>query len=113
MPGLILHFGASVMCAHPPGTVTLPAPVQQKVLAGMQPVATSLDTWLVAGCALAPTGNPFCTTVQWQQFSTKVFVQGQPVVLQPSPPPGIGAGTGVPAPGPPTVQVMQVKVRGV
>ncbi|WP_424886814.1 hypothetical protein [Streptomyces sp. XH2] len=112
MPGLILHFGASVMCAHPPGTVTLPVPAQQKVCTGMQPVATALDTWLVAGCALAPTGNPFCTTVQWQQFSAKVRVFGQPVVLQPAPPPSPGAGTGVPAPGPPMVQMMQLKVKG-
>ncbi|WP_367139242.1 MULTISPECIES: hypothetical protein [Streptomyces] len=113
MPGLILHFGASVMCAHPPGLVTLPAPVQQKVLVGMQPVATALDTWLVSGCALTGSGGPFCATVQWQMFSTKVLAGGQPVVLQPSPPPGTGVGTGVSAPGPPMVQMMQIKVRGV
>ncbi|GGY07190.1 hypothetical protein [Streptomyces hiroshimensis] len=110
MPGLVLHAGAVMMCAHPPGVVTLPAPTQQQVLVGLMPVATVADVFVVAGCGLTAT-PPFCTTVQWFQFSPRVLAGGRPVLVQPSPPPGPGPGTGVPAPGPPMVQAMQIKVR--
>ncbi|MFF7726587.1 hypothetical protein [Streptomyces sp. NPDC008001] len=111
MPGLVLHAGAVMMCAHPPGVVTLPAPTQLKVLAGLQPVATVADVLVVGGCGLTGSPTAPCATVRWFQFSARVLAGGRPVLVQPSPPPGPGAGTGVPAPGPPMVQAMQIKVR--
>ncbi|MEU4351814.1 hypothetical protein [Streptomyces sp. NPDC023838] len=116
MPGLLLHYGALMMCAHPPGLVTIPAPVQQRVLVGPQPVATSADTFLVAGCSFpaATLGAPPCTSIVWLHTSTRVFVGGLPVLLQPSPPvsPGPAMGVGTPPPNPPLVQAMQLRVRG-
>ncbi|MFI1829773.1 hypothetical protein ACH41E_25520 [Streptomyces sp. NPDC020412] len=115
MPGLLLHFGASMMCAHPPGLVTVPAPVQQRVLIGANPVLTSADTFLVAGCSFpaASAGAPPCTGVDWLQTSTRVFVGGLPVLLQPAPTgtaPAMGMGT--PSPNPPLVLAMQPRVQG-
>lgn len=115
MPGLLLHYGAQMMCAHPPGLVTIPAPVQQRVLVGSQPVATSADTFIVAGCSFpaATLGAPPCASITWLQTSTRVFVGGLPVLLQPAPvglAPAIGVGT--PPPNPPMVQAMQFRVRG-
>lgn len=115
MPGLLLHYGAMMMCAHPPGLVTVPAPVQQRVLVGPQPVLTSADMFLVAGCgfpAVTP-GAPPCTSVTWLQTSTRVLVNGLPVLLQPTPTgvaPAIGVGT--PPPNPPMVLAMQFRVQG-
>ncbi|MGK5729756.1 hypothetical protein [Streptomyces sp. URMC 124] len=111
MPGLVLHAGAVMMCAHPPGVVTLPAPTQLKVLVGLQPVATVADVFVVGGCALTGSPSPPCVTVRWFQFSARVLAGGRPVLVQPAPPPGPGPATGVPAPGPPMVQAMQIKVR--
>ncbi|MFC5148215.1 hypothetical protein [Streptomyces aureoversilis] len=112
MPGLVLHAGAVMMCAHPPGVVTLPAPTQQRVLVSLQPVATVSDVFVVAGCGMLLTPpSPICATVRWFQFSARVLAGGRPVLVQPTPPPSPGPGTGVPAPGPPMVQAMQIKVR--
>ncbi|WP_405682554.1 hypothetical protein [Streptomyces sp. NBC_00057] len=116
MPGLLLHYGALMMCAHPPGLVTIPAPVQQRVRVGADPVATSADVFLVAGCGFPATvpGAPPCTSVTWLHTSTRVLVGGLPVLLQPTPPvslaPAIGVGT--PPPNPPMVQAVQPRVRG-
>ncbi|WP_406208307.1 hypothetical protein OH807_36570 [Kitasatospora sp. NBC_01560] len=113
MPGLMLHFGAVMMCAHPPGLVNMPAPSQVRVLVGAQPVATVADRLLVAGCALTAAGTP-CATVTWLMTSTRVFVNGLPVLLQPTPPPspGIAVAVGSPPPNPPMVQFMQTRVLG-
>ncbi|MDX2681621.1 MULTISPECIES: hypothetical protein [Streptomyces] len=115
MPGLLLHYGALMMCAHPPGLVTVPAPVQQRVLVGPQPVLTSADQFLVAGCSFpaVTVGAPPCVSITWLQPSTRVFVNGLPVLLQPTPvgvAPAIGVGT--PPPNPPTVLAMQFRVQG-
>ncbi|MEV7529592.1 hypothetical protein [Streptomyces hydrogenans] len=116
MPGLLLHHGALMMCAHPPGLVTIPAPVQQRVLVGPHPVATAADTFLVAGCGFpaATLGAPPCTSVVWLHTSARVLVNGLPALLQPSPPVGVApaVGVGTPPPNPPMVQVMQLRVRG-
>ncbi|MCQ8771580.1 hypothetical protein [Streptomyces telluris] len=111
MPGLVLHAGAVMMCAHPPGLVTLPAPTQQKVLVSLQPVATVADVLVVGGCSLTGSPVPPCVTVRWFQFSPRVLAGGRPVLVHPTPPPSPGPATGVPAPGPPMVQAMQIKVR--
>ncbi|MBT2369860.1 hypothetical protein J7E88_32465 [Streptomyces sp. ISL-10] len=116
MPGLLLHFGAVMMCAHPPGQVMIPAPSQQRVLVGAQPVATVADTFLVAGCGFPAMsmGAPPCTSVTWLHTSSRVLVNGLPVLLQPTPPPGIAPaiGIGTPPPNPPMVYAVQFRVRG-
>ncbi|MER6349815.1 hypothetical protein ACWC10_03905 [Streptomyces sp. NPDC001595] len=116
MPGLLMHYGALMMCAHPPGLVTIPAPAQQRVLVGPQPVATSADVFMVAGCSFPAmtVGAPPCTGVVWLQPSTRVFVNGLPVLLQPTPPvgPAPAMGVGTPPPNPPMVLAMQLRVSG-
>ncbi|MEU4039652.1 hypothetical protein [Streptomyces collinus] len=116
MPGLMLHYGATIMCAHPPGQVTIPAPTQQRVLVSASPVATVADTFLVAGCSFPAMslGAPPCTGVTWLQTSSRVFVQGMPVLLQPTPAPSLAPalGVGTPPPNPPIVLAMQFKVSG-
>ncbi|AQS66305.1 hypothetical protein [Streptomyces pactum] len=116
MSGLLLHHGALMTCAHPPGLVTIPAPVQRRVLVGPHPVATSADTFHVAGCGFpaATLGAPPCTSVTWLHTSTRVFVGGLPALLQPSPPVGVAPAicVGTPPPNPPMVQATQLRVRG-
>ncbi|MGW2253952.1 hypothetical protein ACWCXH_27720 [Kitasatospora sp. NPDC001660] len=114
MPGLMLHSGALIMCAHPPGVANIPVPSQERVLVALQPVATVADTLLVAGCALSASGGSPCTALTWLQVSTRVLVDGQPVLLQPGPPPSTGAAIaiGSPPPNPPLVQAMQIRVWG-
>ncbi|MEV3993807.1 hypothetical protein AB0J57_33495 [Streptomyces sp. NPDC049837] len=113
MTGLLLHFGATMTCAHPPGLANLPAPSQQRVLVSAQPVATTADTFLVTGCALSGTGTPPCASIRWTKAAARVFVHGVPVLLQPTPPPSPGAGLGMPSPpAPPIVQAAQIRVWG-
>ncbi|WAZ20017.1 hypothetical protein STRCI_001107 [Streptomyces cinnabarinus] len=113
MTGLLLHFGATMTCAHPPGLATLPAPTQQRVLVLAQPVATTADTFLVTGCGLATTGAVPCATIRWTKPAARVFVNGVPALLQPAPPPSPGAGLSTSSPpAPPLVQAMQIRVWG-
>ncbi|MER5597117.1 hypothetical protein [Streptomyces sp. NPDC002265] len=116
MPGLILHAGASMMCAHPPGRVDVSAPAQQRVFVDGRPVVTTADTLVVTGCGFPAMslGAPPCTSIQWSLTSTRVLVNGLPALLQPTPPPGFGSGVGVgtPPPNPPMVQIMQCRVWG-
>ncbi|WP_327417821.1 hypothetical protein [Streptomyces sp. NBC_01233] len=112
MPGLLFHFGATMTCAHPPGLANIPVPVQQRVLVMAQPVATTADTFLVTGCLLTGTAPP-CTTIQWLGVAGRVFVNGLPALLQPTPPPSPGAGLSNSAPPvPPLVQAAQIRVWG-
>jgi hypothetical protein len=57
-----------------------------RVLVSGQPVATLADQFLIAGCAFTiPTGKPQpCVRIQWLTPATRVFVNGQPVILQSS-----------------------------
>lgn len=80
MPGPILHAGAVVTCSHG-GQATPSAPVPRVLLSGM-PVATLPAPYLVAGCPFVPPANGPCVTGQWLVGSTRVLVNGQPVVLQ-------------------------------
>lgn len=117
MPGFLLHVGATMQCTHAaPATI---APSQPRVLVSGQPVATAQGLITVAGC---PFQIPFgvgtkpqpCVTVKWGMIAGRVFVNGQPALLQAGP----GAGAGVcqsveqiPQ-GPPTVNQMQIRVSG-
>jgi hypothetical protein len=111
MPGLILHVGAVVQCFHQAPVQT--TPVQQKVLVSGQPAMVAGNLLTVTGCpfTVGPKPQP-CVTVRWNLQSTKVRVDGQPVLLQPAP--GVGPGIGQSAEqipqGPPTVSSIQTKV---
>jgi hypothetical protein len=117
MPGFLLHVGATVQCFHMAPVAT--TPTQPRVLVSGQPVATSANLLTAVGCPfqvptpVGPKPQP-CVRVQWTMLSTRVLVNGQPVMLQT--PPGIGVGNGmcfsveqIPQ-GPPTVSAIQIRV---
>jgi hypothetical protein len=84
MPGPVVHVGASIICTHaaPANVITS----NSRVLVSGQPVATFADQYLITGCAFTvPTGKPQpCVRIQWLTPATRVFVNGQPVILQTS-----------------------------
>lgn len=84
MPGPIVHVGATILCPHagPANVIS----TNNRVLVSGLPVATLADQFMVAGCAFTiPTGKPQpCVTIQWLTPATRVFVMGQPVILQAS-----------------------------
>jgi hypothetical protein len=94
MPGPILHFGATVLCAHA-GQAT-PSVTVPRVLVSGQPVATLPAPWLVAGCALPPppAANGPCVTAQFVTSAVRVLALGQPLLLMDSQ--SICAPTGTP-----------------
>ena len=106
MPGPILHLGATVLCSH--GGQAVPTVTSPRVLVSGQPVATLGAPWTVAGCAMPPpiAGNGPCVTGQWLMGATRVFIGGQPALLQASP--SICAPTGTPM----MVAVVQTRVMG-
>lgn len=94
MPGLVLHLGATVICAHA-GQATPTAPFPRVLVLG-QPVTTLGAPYVVAGCAMPPpiAGNGPCITGQWLMGATRVLAGGQPVLINPAP--SICAPTGTP-----------------
>ena len=103
MPGFVLQFGSTMLCAHG-GQVQALAP-SPRVLASKQPVLTQPSPYVVAGCPFTspPTGP--CVTAQWVTGSVRALAGGQPLLLADSI--GICAPTGVPA----TAIVFQTRVR--
>jgi hypothetical protein len=86
MPGLVFHEGGSAKCPHGGEAITIS--VNKRVFVSGQSVALVTDTSTVIGCAFTvPPGKPQpCVTVDWTTAvaSTRVFVGGQPVLLQSS-----------------------------
>ncbi len=84
MPGFLVHVGAQVFCAHAgQATPTVPNP---RVTVSGQPTVLIAPPYLVAGCLLPPpsVANGPCVTAQWTSGSTRVFSNGQPLVVQSS-----------------------------
>jgi hypothetical protein len=79
MPGAVLHFGASVQCAHG-GQAAPTAPVARVLVSG-QPVATITAPYAVAGCPFTSAPGP-CVTGQWVVGATRVMAMGQFVAIQ-------------------------------
>lgn len=81
MPGFLLHFGATVTCAH--GGQAQPMAVQPRVLLSGQPVTTLAAPYAVAGCGLPPppAANGPCVMAQWLTSATRVLAMGVPVLL--------------------------------
>ena len=83
MPGPLLHVGASVLRAHA-GTATPSAPNPRVMLSG-QPSVTMAAPYLVAGCPFTTGTNPMpCVSAQWVVAATRVFSNGQPLLLMDS-----------------------------
>jgi hypothetical protein len=115
MPGFLLHVNAIMQCAHmAPATTT---PTQTRVLVNGQPVATVSNLITVQGCLFTipgPKAQP-CVLVKWLMPATRVLVNGQPALLQPSPS-GVGSGIcqsveQIPQ-GPPVISMVQTRVLG-
>lgn len=94
MPGFVAHVGAQIICAHGgQAQSTLP---NARVLVSGQPSLTVPPPCVVAGCTLPPpiAANGPCVTATWITGSTRVFSNGQPLVVQSST--SICAPTGTP-----------------
>lgn len=81
MPGMLLHVGATVVCAH--GGQAQPGSPSPRVLVSGQPVTTGAAPYVVAGCTMPPpnAGNGPCVSAQWTTMAVRVKTLGQPVLL--------------------------------
>lgn len=107
MPGFLLHFGASVLCAH--AGQAQPTAVNPRVLVSGQPTVTIASPYVVAGCALPPPpgANGPCVTAQFVTAATRITSNGQPLLLLDSQ--AICAPTGTPL----LIISTQIRVIGV
>ena len=80
MPGFLVHVGATVQCAHlAPAQPMTPNP---RVLVSSQPTVTMTGPYTIAGCPFNVGGSPSpCLSAQWTTGATRVFSNGQPLVL--------------------------------
>lgn len=106
MPGFLLHLGATVMCTH--AGQALPTAPNPRVTVSGQPTVTLATPYTVAGCTFPAmsSGAPPCVTASWVTGATRVFSNGQPVLLLDSQ--AICAPTGTPL----LITVTQVRVTG-
>ncbi len=113
MPGTLYHVGAQATCPHAGQATTVSS--NTRVLVSGQPVATFTDTTTVAACPFqvpVPGGTKPqpCVTVKWLVPAVRVFVNGQPVLLQTSS--GICQSAEQIPQGPPTIVATQPRVIG-
>ncbi len=110
MPGPIAHVGAQATCPHG-GQATITS--TSRVLLSGQPMATIAAPSTVTGCAfqISTPGGPKpqpCVLAQWTVGATRVFVDGQPALIQSST--GICQSAEQIPQGPPTVVSTQIRV---
>ena len=113
MPGTLVHVGSVISCPH--GGQTTIASKNGRVFVSGMPVATMTDLFTVAGCLFqipvgAGTKPQPCVRITWVAPATRVFVMGQPVVLQLSS--GICQSIEQIPQGPPIVGATQTRVLG-
>lgn len=108
MPGLVLHVGATAICPH--GGQVSAITSNARVSVSGQMVVTVVDTFLIAGCVFNPGIPQPCITVKWVVPASRVFVNGQPVLLANSV--GLCLNAEQAPQGPPTVIVSQLRVKG-
>jgi len=83
MPGPVLHVGATVMCTH--GGQAQPTAPNPRVMVSGQPTVLMTTPYVIAGCPFTTGTNPMpCVTGQWTVAATRVFSNGQPLVLMDS-----------------------------
>lgn len=106
MPGTLLHVGATVLCMH--GGQAQPTVPNPRVLVSGMPTVTLPTPYVVAGCALPPPpgANGPCVIAQFVTSATRVFSNGQPLLLLDSQ--AICAPTGTPL----LITATQVRVSG-
>jgi hypothetical protein len=104
MPGMLLHLGATVLCAH--GGQAQPTSPNPRVLVSGQPVVTQAAPYTVAGCPFPPQAGGPCVTAQWTVAAVRVLAGGVPVLLQDS------MATCTPTATPLTVVVTQLRAKG-
>ena len=81
MPGPLLHFGATVLCAH--AGQAQPTVVNPRVTVMGQPTVLISSPYMIAGCTLPPppAANGPCVTAQFVTSSLRVTSSGQPLLL--------------------------------
>jgi len=110
MPGFLFHLGASAICPHG-GQITV-TPTNARVLVSGQPAATLADPCLIAGCAFFIGSKPQpCIKVQWLVPAARIFINGQPAILQMST--GLCQSAEQIPQGPPTITATQPRVSGI
>jgi hypothetical protein len=109
MPGFILHVGASMICPH--GGQISAISSNTRVSVSDQQVVTDADTFPIAGCVFSlPVGPHPCVIVKWIVSATRVFINGQPVLLSDSV--GLSQSADQSPQGPPSVIMTQLRVKG-
>jgi hypothetical protein len=106
MPGYLLHVGATVTCAHPPGLAT-PSTPNPRVKVLKQATVVQTTQYVIAGCALTGSPNPPCATAQWTSAATRVRSIAGPLLLQDSV--SVCAPTGTPL----QVKLVQARVKAI
>ena len=113
MPGFLVHVGATGNCPHLGQIAVLSS--NTKVFVSGVPVATLLDNFPIVGCVFTLPGTPPvphpCVRVQWLMPATRVFVNGQPAILQLST--GLCLAVDMVPQGPPIIVTTQTRVTGV
>jgi hypothetical protein len=79
MPGLLVHVGATVLCAHT-GHAQPTAPNPRVTVSG-QPTVTMPAPWLIAGCTLPSNAGGPCVSAQFVTAATRVTSNAQPLLL--------------------------------
>jgi hypothetical protein len=113
MAGFLLTVGSAVQCTH-----AVPATAQTsntRVATASGPAVTAGDLHTVTGCPFTvPPGKPQpCVTIRWVP-ATRVFINGQPAVVQvPGPGQGVCQSADQIPQGPPIIGAVQPRVSGV
>lgn len=80
MPGFLLHFGATVQCAH--AGQAQPTVTNPRVMVSGQPIVMQPAPYVIAGCPLNISGAPSpCVTANWVTAATRITSNGMPVLL--------------------------------
>lgn len=111
MGDFLQHVGLTAMCPHGSPINVISTNFRVKVMG--QPVACLGDVFMVAGCpnslpTVPPTPQP-CLTVQWLMPALRVKIMGRPALLKSS----VGLCMGSVPPAPPSIQMTQMRVKGV
>ena len=106
MPGFLVHFGATVLCAH--AGQSQPTAVNPRVLVSGQRTVTLTAPYVVAGCTLRPppADNGPSLTAQFVTSATRITSNGMPLLLLDSQ--AICAPTGTPV----MIVVTQTRATG-
>jgi hypothetical protein len=113
MPGFLLTVGSGVQCTHAAAATAQTG--NTRVVVGTGPAVTASDKHTVAGCPFTipgPKPQP-CVTITWAA-ATRVFINGQPAVVQvPGPGQGMCQSAEQIPQGPPIIAGIQTRVMGV